>query len=286
MRTAAQRGSAEVWVVDNASTDGSPALVRERHPWARLVESGENLGYGTAVNRVAARTDADWIAPANSDLELENGAIEALVGAGAADPGAAIVAPRLILPDGRTQPSIQPFPGAGGSLASALRLDRLGGAARWDPERPSRVPWATGAFFIVRRAAWNAVGGFDESQWMYAEDLDLCWRVTRAGWAVRYEPGARVHHRLSAAAMEAFGADMDDRWRRATYAWMVRRRGLANTWATAAIDTASSGARLALSGTLAGRRGEPWRSRARRASSDLHAARLGLRSRRALLEAR
>src|SRR4051794_41161026 len=68
-------GNAEVWVVDNGSSDGSPALVREQFPWVTLIESEENLGYGSAVNLVARRTDSDWIVPANDDIRLAPGAL-------------------------------------------------------------------------------------------------------------------------------------------------------------------------------------------------------------------
>ena len=99
----AEAGLAEVWVVDNASSDGTPDLVRERFPWVRLIASDSNLGYGPAVNRVADQTDAAWIAPANQDVELESGALAAMLRAGEERSGAGAVAPRLIGPDGATQ---------------------------------------------------------------------------------------------------------------------------------------------------------------------------------------
>ncbi len=87
----------------------------------------------------------------------------------------------------------------------------------WDPQRPRRVPWAVGAFLLVRRPAWDAIGGFDPAQWLYAEDLDLGWRLARAGWATRYEPRARVRHHESAATGQAWGSDeRTARWLRAS----------------------------------------------------------------------
>src|SRR4051812_13252726 len=97
---------AEAWVVDNASDDGSAQLVRERFEWVRLEASERILGFGPAVNLVAQRTDAPWIAPANADVELEPGALQRLLAAAQADPEAGAVAPRLILPDGSTQHSV------------------------------------------------------------------------------------------------------------------------------------------------------------------------------------
>ncbi|TML25781.1 MAG: glycosyltransferase, partial [Actinobacteria bacterium] len=187
----ADAGRAEVWVVDNASDDGSAELVAERFGWVRLERAGVNLGFGAAVNRVAAGTDTPWLAMANADVRVRAGALERLLAAGAADSGAGALAPRLLLPDGSAQHSVFPFPSVPFALGlnlGALRLapalaDRLALPGSWDSERARRVPWAIGAFLLVRRPAWDAAGGFDESQWLYAEDLDLGWRLRRAGWA-------------------------------------------------------------------------------------------------------
>ncbi len=88
------------------------------------------------------------------------------------------------------------------------------------------MPWAHGAFMLFRRSAFDAVGGFDERQWMYAEDIDIAWRLAEAGLGIGYEPAARVRHAGSAAAVQAFGDERSARHIRAVYAWMARRRGL------------------------------------------------------------
>ena len=238
-------GRAEVWVVDNGSSDGSPQLVREYHPWARLIACEHNLGYGPAVNLVAARTTTAWIAPANADLRLEAGALAELLAAGTGDPRAGALAPRLVLPDGRTQHSVHPFPSvpvaAAVNLGLAGRVPRLGERlcleAHWDPQRSRSVPWAHGALLVVRRSAWEAAGGFDDAMWFYAEDLDLCWRLHRAGFTVRYVPSARVHHEHSAAATAAWGDDRHVRSQAAAYAWLRRRRGRPRAAAVAALNT-------------------------------------------------
>jgi GT2 family glycosyltransferase len=266
MRADHETGLAEVWVVDNGSTDGSVEMVRERHPWVRLLVPDANLGYGPAVNAVARQTRSAWVVPSNSDIELEPGSLAELVAAGErAGPKAGIVGPRLILPDGSTQPGVQPFPGVTDALLrnlSAYKLSRRVGErlcleGYWDPERAASVDWVTGAFFLVRREAWDAIGGFDDDQWMYAEDIDLCWRARQAGYEVRYEPSARVHHHLSVAAEQAFG-DTERRAARimrADYEWMARRRGRATAWAVAAASVGTLGARTAVLGVLA--RGRP-----------------------------
>ncbi|HVL96055.1 MAG TPA: glycosyltransferase [Solirubrobacteraceae bacterium] len=255
LRPEADAGRARVIVVDNASSDGSAALAAERHPWAELVALEENVGFGRAVNLAAARAPAAaFVAPANADVALEPGALEALLAAARADPGAGVLAPRLVLDDGSTQHSLYPFPTLPFTLAFNLGVPRLSRRladrwcleGAWDPGRPRRAPWAIGAFLLVRRAAWDAVGGFDERQWMYAEDLDLGWRLRRAGWATRYVPGARVRHSGGAATSQAFGDRRAAQWQRATYAWMLRRRGAARTRAVALVNVAGAAARGAL----------------------------------------
>ena len=248
-------GRAEVWVVDNGSADGSPALVRDAFPWVRLVEPGANLGFGAAVNLVAERSTAPWLAPANADVALEPGALERLLATGAEHPRAGAVAPRLVLPGGATQHSVYAFPTVPFTVVHNLGLarvvpglgDRLCLLGAWDPERPRWVDWAVAAFLLVRRDAWDAAGGFDPAQWMYAEDLDLGWRLARAGWRTRYEPRARVRHTESAATRQAWGDDGTRRRQAATYDWMLRRRGRARTRAAALVNVA--GARV---------RGQTW----------------------------
>jgi N-acetylglucosaminyl-diphospho-decaprenol L-rhamnosyltransferase len=107
------------------------------------------------------------------------------------------------------------------------------------------------AFLLVRRAAWQQVGGFDERQWMYAEDLDLGWRLREAGWATRYEPRAVVDHESSASTSQLFGSDVAPHWQRSTYGWMARRRGVARTWAAGLLNLGGAAARWAGYGALA-----------------------------------
>jgi N-acetylglucosaminyl-diphospho-decaprenol L-rhamnosyltransferase len=245
-------GRADVWIVDNGSSDGSVEVARTEAPWATVVEAGDNLGFGRAVNLVARRTQGEWLAAANADIALEPGALTALLTAGT-DPRTACVAPRLVLPDGSTQQSVHPFPTLPFTLAFNLGLHRVipGLGARlclegfMDAEQPREVPWAIGAFMLLRRAAFEAVGGFDDTQWMYAEDLDLAWRLRDAGWATRYEPRARVRHESSAAAAVAFGDRATARFMTATYAVLVSRRGRARASLTAALNVAGAAARLA-----------------------------------------
>lgn len=246
-----ESGLAQVWVVDNGSSDGSVAMVRERHPMVEVVSSQENLGYGRAINLVASRTSSPWLVISNSDVALRPGALEGLLAAGAQDDRAGALAPRLILPTGETQHSVWAFPTLAATAAQNLgpRLlprgvaERLAVRGAWNPERPGRVPWAVGAFLLVRREAWDQIGGFDPGQWMSAEDLDLGWRLHRSGWVTRYVPSAVVDHAESAATGEVWGEDLPLHWQRCAYSWMVRTRGRPRTAAVGLVNFLGSGGR-------------------------------------------
>jgi len=284
LRADVDAGLAAVWVVDNASSDGSADLVRREMPWATLIEAGGNVGFGPAVNLVAERTDSPWLAPANADVAMTPGALEALLATGERE-GAAIVAPRLILPDGETQQSLHPFPTLAFTIAFNLGLFRFSRRlserycldGKWDPDHPRTVPWAVGAFLLVRREDFAGVGGFDAEQWMYAEDLDLGWRVAGSGGTTRYEPRAHVRHEESAATNAAFGDEKATRFMGATYRVIRRRRGRVVAALTAVTNWVGAATRLAWLTPLS-RRNEYWAGERDNARAWLTAHRRAIRA--------
>jgi N-acetylglucosaminyl-diphospho-decaprenol L-rhamnosyltransferase len=199
-----------------------------------------------------------------------------------------VLAPRLVLPDGCTQHSVFAFPtvpftflfNAGLFHLSRRLSDRLAIAGKWDSTRARRVPWAVAAFLLVRRQAWNDVHGFDPGQWMYAEDLDLGWRMREAGWATRYEPRAVVDHHSAASTTQMWGPDPRPRWQRATYGWMMRRFGPARTRAIALMNLAGTGARYVALAPAARLAPERWAEHRRALAPWIrsHLAGLGRRS--------
>jgi N-acetylglucosaminyl-diphospho-decaprenol L-rhamnosyltransferase len=194
----------ELIVVDNGSSDGSVEGMSARFPDVAVLTTGENLGYGAAANRGVAATTAPSVLICNPDLEVGIGTLATLTEALGTHQRLAVVGPMIRNPDGEWYPSARRFPSmvdaAGHALLGIFAPDNrftrsyqqshLGsGAADLQV-----VDWVSGACFLISRAAFESVGGFDESYFMYAEDVDLCWRLGRNGWHVAYVPGAEVTH--------------------------------------------------------------------------------------------
>ncbi len=209
LRSLRSEGVADVVVVDNASADGSVEAVRRADPEARIVETGANLGFGSAANRGVATTISAYVLILNPDTVVEPGTVKALSEALDRDAGLGVVGPRMENPDGTLYPSVRRFPdltvAAGhaflGLVWPANPYTRRYRMLDADPDRPAAdIDWVSGACFLVRRAAFDVVGGFDEAYFMYVEDVDLCWRMALAGWRVGYEPGGRVVHALGGSS--------------------------------------------------------------------------------------
>jgi N-acetylglucosaminyl-diphospho-decaprenol L-rhamnosyltransferase len=195
-------GIDEVLVADNASTDRSGATLAAADPSARWLPTGANLGYGAAANLGVAATTGRYVLVCNPDVVVGPGALAQLAAALDDDPALGVVGPRITEPDGAVYPSARVFPslvdavghGLLGLVAPGNRFSRRYKLLDWDHTDPRRVDWVSGACFLTRRSAWDALGGFDPSYFMYLEDVDLCWRAWRAGWEVGYEPAAHVTH--------------------------------------------------------------------------------------------
>ncbi|HEX5719127.1 MAG TPA: glycosyltransferase [Thermoanaerobaculia bacterium] len=192
-------GLLEVVVVDNASTDGSPEMVRSEFPEVRLIANRHNPGYGGGANQGIAACRAPCVLLLNSDTLLQSGAAPQLAAWLDRHPRAAIAGPRLLNPDGTLQSSCFPYLTPFNVLVLNTWLNRLARLLpRFRPTwrgTPSRTGhWVKGAALAIRREAFAAVGGFDESYFMYAEELDLCHRLHGAGWEIHYTPEATVVH--------------------------------------------------------------------------------------------
>lgn len=204
LRTLVSESPAEVLVVDNGSVDGSVAQARRDFPSLEVVVPGRNLGYGAAANRGAAATTAELILVCNSDLSVHPGALASLVAVLDQEPDVAVTGPLIRTPSGDRYPSARQFPSlidAGGHALLGLFVPNNRFTRKYQRsdmasanDTPQRADWVSGSCFLVRRSAFEAVGGFDEAYFMYAEDADLCWRLAGAGWSTTYVPAAEVLH--------------------------------------------------------------------------------------------
>ena len=197
----------ELLVVDNASTDGSPARVRERFPDVRLLPQSENLGFARANNLALAEARGRYLLLLNPDTEVLPGALDSLVAFLAATPAAGIAGPPLWNPDGSHQPSVQAFPSLGSEFLRQTMLHRIvPDRSRNGPHRREtrRVDAVTGAALAIRRECLDAIGPLDEDIFMFYEDTDWCRRAHEAGWGVWYVDGPGiVHHKGAASRGEA-----------------------------------------------------------------------------------
>lgn len=179
-------------------------------PRLQVTTTSDNPGYAAACNRGARGAATEWLLFLNSDVLLEADTLGAVLEEVADDPGVGIATCRLQLPDGRLDHAChRGIPTPFDSLAYKARLDRLFPRSRrlghyrlsWlDPRGTHDVEACSGAFLLIRRAALEAVGGWDERYWFYAEDLDLCLRVRQAGWRVRYVGSASAVHLKSVSS--------------------------------------------------------------------------------------
>ena len=237
-----------VVMADNGSTDGAPEEALARYPNVRLLHTGGNLGYGSAVNRAVAEYledsgDDDFFILANPDVQWGPRSIDIMLEAAARWPRAGSLGPLIRDPDGSVYPSArhQPSLVRGGMHAVVGPFWKSNPwtaeyrQERWEPsERP--VGWLSGSCLLLRRSAFEQVSGFDERYFMYMEDVDLGDRLSRAGWQNVYVPSAEVLHAKGHATGKdparnlaahhtstyTFLADRYPRWWQGPLRWTIR----------------------------------------------------------------
>jgi N-acetylglucosaminyl-diphospho-decaprenol L-rhamnosyltransferase len=202
VRSLQGEGLGEIVVVDNASVDGSVESLEAAGTTATVVRAGSNRGYGAGANLGARHTRANYLLICNPDLVASPGAVSELVSQLEARPEVALAGPMLREPSGVVYPSGREFPGLMESVGHGF-LGMFWGGNPWtqryrrigqEQHRARSADWVSGAFFVVKREAFESVGGFDERYFMYVEDVELCWRLRRNGWDIWYQPSAEVVH--------------------------------------------------------------------------------------------
>jgi N-acetylglucosaminyl-diphospho-decaprenol L-rhamnosyltransferase len=192
----------ETIVVDNGSTDGTVATVRERFPGVQVVEQ-ENRGLAAGWNVGMARGSGRYFLILNADAWLADGALTALVAFADEHPEAAVVGPRLLNPDGSLQRSVRGFPTLWRLATEYLFLRKLAPrsqllngfyAGGFEHGEVYEAEFLMGACLLVRREAVEQVGALDESFFLFSEETDWCYRFVAAGWKVLFYPGAECVH--------------------------------------------------------------------------------------------
>ncbi|MCA9800336.1 MAG: glycosyltransferase family 2 protein [Cyanobacteria bacterium HKST-UBA02] len=197
----------EVFVVDNASKDGSAEMVALEHPWVNLTANSDNRGFAKANNQVLAMTRGDYVLLLNPDTEIQKGTLATLIDFFHAHPGAGVVAPQLLNTDRSIQRSCRAFPTFLGMLYELIGLSqmfspgsRYGAKFReykmldWNHDDERQVDQPEGACLMVRREVIEKVGILDEGYFMLFEEVDWCYRIKEAGYEIWFTPRARVVH--------------------------------------------------------------------------------------------
>lgn len=217
---------AEVWTVDNASSDGSADMVRTQFPQVRLLVSHENLGFAGGNNLALQRMGADgptrYVLLLNPDTEVLPGALQTLMAFMETHPRAAVAGARLFYGDGTIQHSAFGFPGLWQilfdlyPLPARLHETRLNGRypREWyKSSKPFTVDHPLGAAMMVRWATIDQVGLLDDAFHMYCEEIDWCMRIKRCGWMIYCVPQAEVVHHAGQSTSQIREASFVNLWR-------------------------------------------------------------------------
>ncbi len=193
----------EILIVDNASADGSIEMVRSQFPHVHLIANGENRGFTAANNQGLSRARGRYLLLLNPDTEVVGDALATMIRYVEANAEIGALGAKLLYPDGSIQSSRRRFPTLSTALVESTVVQEW-----WKDNRIlhryymtdtgddeiQRVDWVVGACLLVRRQAYEQVGGLDEGFFMYSEELDWCRRIKAAGWEVVYLPTATVMH--------------------------------------------------------------------------------------------
>jgi GT2 family glycosyltransferase len=193
----------ELIVVDNASDDGSAEMVKEAFPSVRIITNEQRLGFAPNNNIGMRETSGRYLLLINSDAWVQPGAIDKLAAFMDANRQVGICGPRILNPDGSLQLSCRKFPTVRSVLMRRIPPVRWLLPERiltehmmedWDHGSDRTVDWLLSACLLVRRKAVDEVGMMDDAYFLYAEDVDWCWRMWQQGWEVYYVPEAEAFH--------------------------------------------------------------------------------------------
>jgi N-acetylglucosaminyl-diphospho-decaprenol L-rhamnosyltransferase len=204
----------QIIVVDNASSDGSVAMIQDEFPHVTVIPNTANRGFTVANNQGISIAQGRYVMLLNADTEALGDALSALTQYMDANPDVGLVGPQLLYPHGQVQSSRRRFPTKATlflestwnqSLAPRSILERYYVLDKPD-DAITDVDWVMGAAMLIRRPVIEQVGGMDEGFFMYSEELDWCHRIKAAGWRVVYYPLAQIVHHEGKSSEQAVPA--------------------------------------------------------------------------------
>lgn len=186
----------EVYVVDNNSSDDSLSKAKKSYPKLNYILNHDNFGFGKAHNQVLKKVKSEYVLILNPDVELKSGELGEMIKFMDDNPSVGAATPEIVLPGGGIDLTAhRGFPTPWASfIYYVLGDDSLYHLTYKDMNKPHEVDAITGAFFLTRKFVLDKVGLFDEDYFMYAEDIDLCYRIKEAGLKIMYVPSIKILH--------------------------------------------------------------------------------------------
>lgn len=190
----------ETIIIDNASTDHSISIIRQKFPWVRLLQNSHNVGFAKANNQAIQQSQGDYILLLNTDTILLSHSLPPLLELMHQNPQIGIIGPTLLNPDHTFQSSACRFPTLLNCALQLLGLSPLIYGAYFPSatleasQIPQPTQWVSGACLLVRREMIEQIGLLDEQFFMYMEEVDWCYRTQQAGWQVYHQPHAQIIH--------------------------------------------------------------------------------------------
>jgi GT2 family glycosyltransferase/lipopolysaccharide/colanic/teichoic acid biosynthesis glycosyltransferase len=207
----------EIFVVDNASVDGSQAMVKKRFPHVKLIENNQNVGFSTANNQAIEKAQGEYVLILNPDTLIQEDTLVILKKHLDENPRVGAVGCKLLNPDGSYQiNSRRSFPTPWVAFARIVGLSKIFPKIRLfgqynltylDPDIETEVDVLSGSLMVLRRRTLEQVGYFDEDYFMYGEDIDLSYRIKKAGWKIIYTPATKaIHYKGESTKKSEFSA--------------------------------------------------------------------------------
>ncbi|MBD3287314.1 glycosyltransferase [candidate division KSB1 bacterium] len=204
VKRATHQISKEIFVVDNASTDGSVGMIRQKFPEVKLIANKENIGFGKANNQAMAHAQGRFFVILNPDTVVQEDTFSVIIDFFEKNSRAGMVGCKILNPDGSLQLACRrSFPTPWVGFTRIVGLSRIFPKSKLfgkynltylDPDETYEVEAISGSFMVVRSEVAQEVGFFDESFFMYGEDLDWCYRIQEAGWKIYYVPDTKIIH--------------------------------------------------------------------------------------------